>query len=117
MSIRPSHLPDGWYTIRQIPFLKILSLAIVLLIVFTDAFSERGNPFYKFLHSRNHEGYAFVKFQTILVPIGIGFSWNFVQGAVFGSPVSGVVFDGLFSMTIIPREVSSGGSLGPILLS
>ncbi|WP_114748567.1 CPBP family intramembrane glutamic endopeptidase [Pleomorphovibrio marinus] len=58
-------------------------------------------------------GYAFVKYQSILVPIGIHFSWNFVQGAVFGYPVSGEVSDGLLSLTIIPNIFFNGGSHGP----
>lgn len=58
-------------------------------------------------------GYAFVKFQSLLVPIGIHFSWNYVQGALFGYPVSGHEFQGLISMALIPNVYYNGGSQGP----
>lgn len=58
-------------------------------------------------------GYSFVKFQSIFIPIGIHFSWNFVQGAIFGFPVSGMESDGLLNISIIPHEIYNGGSQGP----
>ena len=53
-------------------------------------------------------------YRTLWVPIGIHWSWNFVQGTVTGSPVSGMVPDYsiLKSVTSGP-ELLTGGSFGP----
>ena len=58
-------------------------------------------------------GYSYVKFQKILVPIGIHFFWNFIQGTVFGYPVSGNPSEGYFFLTITPDIVFNGGVQGP----
>ncbi|WP_439482195.1 CPBP family intramembrane glutamic endopeptidase [Cyclobacterium plantarum] len=57
-------------------------------------------------------GYSFVKFQSILLPIGIHFFWNYIQGAIFGYPVSGAESDGLINLTIISNEIYNGGNQG-----
>ena len=58
-------------------------------------------------------GYAFVKFQSIWVPIVIHFSWNFIQGAVFGFPVSGMPSEGILALEITPDIFFNGGDQGP----
>ena len=59
-------------------------------------------------------GLLFKYYRTLWVPIGIHWSWNFVQGTVTGSPVSGMVPDYsiLNSVTSGP-ELFTGGLFGP----
>ncbi|MFC4870258.1 CPBP family intramembrane glutamic endopeptidase [Negadavirga shengliensis] len=58
-------------------------------------------------------GYAFLKFQSLWVPVGIHFAWNFFQGQVFGFPVSGIPSYGLLSTSIAPDAYLNGGEIGP----
>lgn len=58
-------------------------------------------------------GYAFLKFQNVWVPIALHFFWNFIQGAVFGFPVSGMPSKGVLSLEIIPDIFFNGGDQGP----
>lgn len=58
-------------------------------------------------------GYAFLKFQTVWVPIAIHFFWNFIQGPVLGFPVSGMEQEGLLKLEIVPDMVFNGGDQGP----
>ena len=59
-------------------------------------------------------GLLFKYYRTLWVPIGIHWSWNYVQGTVTGSPVSGMVPDYsiLNSVTSGP-ELLTGGPFGP----
>ena len=59
-------------------------------------------------------GLLFKYYRTLWVPIGIHWSWNFVQGTVTGSPVSGMAPDYsiLKSVTSGP-EILTGGPFGP----
>ena len=59
-------------------------------------------------------GLLFKYYRTLWVPIGIHWSWNFVQGTVTGCPVSGMTPDYsiLKSVTSGP-ELLTGGSFGP----
>lgn len=58
-------------------------------------------------------GYAYLKFKNILVPIGIHFSWNFIQGTIFGYPVTGTVTKGFFELSIADDLYLNGGIQGP----
>jgi membrane protease YdiL (CAAX protease family) len=58
-------------------------------------------------------GYAFVKFQSIWVPIAIHFFWNFIQGPILGFPVSGMVQEGILRLEIVPDVFFNGGDQGP----
>ena len=57
--------------------------------------------------------YAFIKTDKLWLPLGLHFSWNFFQGFVYGFPVSGYVFDGLFEVNISGQEFWTGGAYGP----
>jgi len=90
-----------------------------LLIVITSLiFSSFHNPesllyFFSYFLGGVMYGYSFLKFQTILVPIGIHFSWNFIQAAIFGYPVTGVASKGILLLSINPDIVFNGGDQGP----
>ncbi|MEX2568126.1 MAG: type II CAAX endopeptidase family protein [Cyclobacteriaceae bacterium] len=75
-------------------------------------FPSNGLHFISYFLGGITYGYAFVKFQSILLPIGIHFFWNYIQGAIFGYPVSGNESDGLINLTIISNEIYNGGNHG-----
>ncbi|WP_163379649.1 CPBP family intramembrane glutamic endopeptidase [Cyclobacterium sp. SYSU L10401] len=89
------------------------------LIFFTSVlfslyhFPTNGVYFVSYFLAGIMYGYSFVKFQFILIPTGIHFSWNFIQGAIFGFPVSGIQSEGFLNISIIPDEIYNGGSQGP----
>jgi membrane protease YdiL (CAAX protease family) len=58
-------------------------------------------------------GYAFVKFQSILIPIFIHFLWNFFQGPVLGFPVSGIAQEGILRIEFVSNIFYNGGGQGP----
>ncbi len=64
-------------------------------------------------------GLAFIRTHSLLLPVVLHFSWNFIQGPVFGMSVSGEVKSGFFSTTITggapwvdPTYGIEGGILG-----
>ena len=57
--------------------------------------------------------YAFIKTDKLWLPLGLHFSWNFFQGFVYGFPVSGYVFEGIFEVNISGPELWTGGAYGP----
>jgi hypothetical protein len=57
---------------------------------------------------------AYLRTRSLWLPIGIHFVWNFLQGFLFGLPVSGIVF----SATVLTARVQgpawlTGGNYGP----
>jgi uncharacterized protein len=58
-------------------------------------------------------GIAFLGGKVIWLPWGLHFSWNFSQGPVFGFPVSGREFGGLFALQTTGPEIWTGGAYGP----
>jgi uncharacterized protein len=59
-------------------------------------------------------GAAYVLARSLWVPIGAHVAWNFIQGGVFGAPVSGkVVTGGLLLTHLSGNPLLSGGSFGP----
>lgn len=60
-------------------------------------------------------GMAYAYHQTIWVPIGMHWAWNYLEGGVFGCAVSGTPLD--FRPLITPRisgtDLLSGGAFGP----
>lgn len=57
---------------------------------------------------------AFIESDSIWLPFGLHFSWNFFQGPVFGFPVSGMNFGGIVEQNFeAGQNFISGGSYGP----
>jgi membrane protease YdiL (CAAX protease family) len=58
-------------------------------------------------------GLAFSLRRTIWLPVGIHFGWNFTEGGIFGTNISGGASDGIFATRISAPPIVSGGSFGP----
>ena len=60
-------------------------------------------------------GMAYAYHQTIWVPIGMHWAWNYLEGGVFGCAVSGAPLD--YQPLITPRingpDILTGGAFGP----
>ncbi|NTW49944.1 MAG: CPBP family intramembrane metalloprotease [Chlorobiales bacterium] len=57
-------------------------------------------------------GAAFAFTRRLWLAIGIHTAWNYVQGAVFGIPVSGYAVKGFFSSKPVGPELLTGGAFG-----
>ena len=57
-------------------------------------------------------GIYFVHRRNLWFPIGLHFSWNFFQGAVFGSQVSGVPTPSILQTEVVGSELLTGGEFG-----
>ncbi len=57
--------------------------------------------------------YAFVKTRNIWLPVGLHFSWNFVQGVIYGFNVSGYSFNSILAVDIEGNPLWTGGDYGP----
>ncbi len=57
-------------------------------------------------------GIYYVHKVNLWFPIGIHWSWNFFEGAVFGSPVSGFEVPSIFVIEPSGKTILSGGSFG-----
>jgi membrane protease YdiL (CAAX protease family) len=98
--------------IQFIPNKKLLIITTSMMFSLYH-FPSDGILFLSYLLGGIMYGYAFIKFHSILVPIGLHFSWNFVQGSLFGFPVSGQASEGILVLEIIPNVIYNGGSFGP----
>lgn len=59
-------------------------------------------------------GVAYVLTRNLWLPIGIHFGWNFTEGGVFGTAVSGgAAGKGMLAMTLSGPKFLTGGSFGP----
>ena len=60
-------------------------------------------------------GMAYAYHQTIWVPIGMHWAWNYLEGGVFGCAVSGTPLDyrSLITPKISGADILSGGAFGP----
>lgn len=56
---------------------------------------------------------AYMWSKNLLFPIGIHWAWNFVQGYIYGAPVSGNKVTPLLTSSVSGNEYLSGGSFGP----
>ncbi len=57
--------------------------------------------------------YAFIKTKNIWLPVGLHFSWNFVQGVIYGFSVSGYNFSRILEINVEGSPLWIGGSYGP----
>jgi membrane protease YdiL (CAAX protease family) len=57
--------------------------------------------------------YGWVRTGRLWLSIGLHIGWNFFEGAVFGFPVSGLIFPGVIHQTNVGPVVITGGSFGP----
>lgn len=60
-------------------------------------------------------GMAYAYHQTIWVPVGMHWAWNYLEGGVFGCSVSGTPLDyrPLITLRISGTDLLSGGAFGP----
>lgn len=58
--------------------------------------------------------YPFVATGSLAMPIGLHFSWNVAQGALFGFPVSGIPYrHSLLTIEVDGPDLMTGGAFGP----
>lgn len=58
-------------------------------------------------------GLTYTLSRSLWLPIGIHFGWNFTQGALFGSAVSGYGLQGAFKFHLSGPPLVTGGVFGP----
>ncbi len=56
---------------------------------------------------------AFVGSRRIWLPIGLHVAWNYVQGFIFGFPISGTQIVGIVNQQHVGPELLTGGAYGP----
>jgi hypothetical protein len=56
---------------------------------------------------------SYMLVRNLWLPIGLHFGWNFCEGGIFGSPVSGNTIKGLWHTTSSGPDILSGGKFGP----
>jgi membrane protease YdiL (CAAX protease family) len=56
---------------------------------------------------------SYMLVRNLWLPVGLHFGWNFCEGGVFGSAVSGNAFKGLWHTTFTGPDILSGGKFGP----
>jgi len=57
-------------------------------------------------------GVYYMHRQNLWFPIGLHFTWNYFQGPVFGSPVSGIELHSILKLEFQGNELISGGNFG-----
>lgn len=92
---------------------KNLTLAVTSMLFSFAHFPDNFIEILSYFLGGIMYGYAFLKFQSIWLPIAIHFFWNFIQGPVLGFPVSGMNLEGMLSLEIIPDVFFNGGDQGP----
>jgi hypothetical protein len=58
-------------------------------------------------------GVCYMAVRNLWLPIGLHFGWNFTEGGIFGSAVSGNDFTGIFTTTTSGPDLLTGGAFGP----
>lgn len=98
-----------------VEFVKSRTLIVIMVSVLFSVFHfpETTLTFSSYFLGGVMYGYVYLKFKNILVPVAIHFSWNFIQGTVFGYPVSGMRSVGVLELSISPDPFYNGGNQGP----
>jgi len=58
-------------------------------------------------------GLAYTVTRSLWFPIGIHFAWNFTQSGIFGAPLSGYPYRGIFDFALSGPDILTGGEFGP----
>ncbi|HEX3809233.1 MAG TPA: CPBP family intramembrane glutamic endopeptidase [Rhizomicrobium sp.] len=58
-------------------------------------------------------GAAYALTRSLWLPIGLHFGWNFTEGGIFGTAVSGNKSHGLIDATLSGPQLLTGGAFGP----
>jgi uncharacterized protein len=69
-------------------------------------------PFLNIFLSGIFLGLFYVYFQNLWFSISAHFAWNFFQGPILGSAVSGLKTDSFLKQTLVGKELITGGSFG-----
>jgi uncharacterized protein len=56
---------------------------------------------------------AYVIGRGLALPVGLHAGWNFLEGSVFGFPVSGSYRDSVIQVSVAGPELATGGGFGP----
>jgi len=56
---------------------------------------------------------SYMLVRNLWLPIGLHFGWNFCEGGIFGSAVSGNSFKGLWNTIFTGSDLLTGGKFGP----
>ena len=111
-------------TFRGYPFQRLVdSLGPAGAVALSSAFFglvHVGNPHHTILSTLNTTlvgvplAVAYLRTRSLWLPIGLHFSWNFLQGYLLGLPVSGVELPvTLLKGSVLDRMWLTGGSYGP----
>jgi hypothetical protein len=58
-------------------------------------------------------GAAYMATRRLWLPIGLHFGWNFTEGGVYSTMVSGTTAHGVIKTTLVGPDLLTGGSFGP----
>lgn len=58
-------------------------------------------------------GLLLVRFRSLWAPIAFHFAWNFIEGPVLGTEVSGMASQSLFKLAGMPKNMIWGDQFGP----
>jgi uncharacterized protein len=115
---------DEELVFRGYPFQSLVGVAgpVAAVVVASALFgaAHLRNPFQNWISTLNTAlvgvllAICYLRTRALWLPLGIHFSWNFVQGYVLGLPVSGVTFpSAIFQAKISGPSWLSGGAYGP----
>ncbi len=88
----------------------ISSLIFSCLHIFNDDFSWIG--FSNIFLSGVLLGFFCIKQNTVSGPVGLHWSWNFIQGPILGFNVSGHIEKGVFEVNPLASNMLTGGTFG-----
>ncbi len=105
------------YVLRYLMLKKNKYAALVLSSLLFASFHIANDnlsilPFLNIFLSGIFLGLFYVYFQNLWFSISAHFAWNFFQGPILGSAVSGLKTDSLIKQSLIGKEFITGGSFG-----